>query len=73
MAETFEPGPGADGFRVSTPPMLSLAPIAASLAMVFGYAAAAATGAPQCPHPAVTRQIRESQRLRVVVRRGGWA
>jgi biofilm PGA synthesis N-glycosyltransferase PgaC len=46
---------------------------AASLAMVFGYAAAAATGAPQCPHPAVTRQIRESQRLRVVVRRGGWA
>jgi biofilm PGA synthesis N-glycosyltransferase PgaC len=45
---------------------------AASLAMVFGYAAAAATGAPQCPHPAVTRQIRDSQRLRVVVRRGGW-
>ncbi|HYH93275.1 MAG TPA: kynureninase [Candidatus Saccharimonadales bacterium] len=31
MAETFEPGPGADGFRVSTPPILSLAPIAASL------------------------------------------
>jgi kynureninase len=33
MAETFEPGPGADGFRVSTPPILSLAPIAVSLAM----------------------------------------
>ena len=33
MAETFEPGPGADGFRVSTPPLLSLAPIAASLAI----------------------------------------
>ena len=33
MAETFEPGPGADGFRVSTPPILALAPIAASLAM----------------------------------------
>ena len=28
MAETFEPGPGADGFRISTPPILSLAPIA---------------------------------------------
>ncbi len=33
MAETFEPGPGADGFRVSTPPILSLAPIAVSLEM----------------------------------------
>jgi kynureninase len=33
MAETFEPGPGADGFRVSTPPLLSLAPIGASLAI----------------------------------------
>ncbi len=33
MAERFEPGPGADGFRVSTPPLLSLAPIAASLAI----------------------------------------
>ena len=33
MAETFRPGPGADGFRVSTPPMLSLAPIAASLSI----------------------------------------
>ena len=33
MAETFVPGRGADGFRVSTPPILSLAPIAVSLAM----------------------------------------
>jgi kynureninase len=33
MAETFEPGPGADGFRISTPPILSLAPIAVSLTM----------------------------------------
>ena len=33
MAETFRPGPGADGFRISTPPILSLAPIAVSLAM----------------------------------------
>jgi len=33
MAETFAPGRGADGFRVSTPPILSLAPIAVSLAM----------------------------------------
>jgi kynureninase len=33
MAETFDPGPGADGFRVSTPPILSLAPIAVSLAL----------------------------------------
>ena len=33
MAETFVPGRGADGFRVSTPPILSLAPIAVSLSM----------------------------------------
>lgn len=33
MAETFQAGPGADGFRISTPPMLSLAPIASSLAI----------------------------------------
>ena len=33
MAETFDPGPGADGFRISTPPILSLAPIAVSIAM----------------------------------------
>jgi len=44
----------------------------ASLAMVWGYAAAAASGAAQCPHPTVTDRIRESQRLRVVLRRGGW-
>jgi kynureninase len=33
MAETFEPAAGADGWRISTPPILSLAPIRASLAM----------------------------------------
>jgi kynureninase len=33
MSETFQAGPGADGFRISTPPILSLAPIAVSLAM----------------------------------------
>ena len=44
----------------------------ASLAMVYGYAAAAISGAPQCPHPPVTLRIREGQRLRVVMRRGGW-
>lgn len=33
MAKAFHPGPGADGFRISTPPILSLAPIAVSLAM----------------------------------------
>jgi biofilm PGA synthesis N-glycosyltransferase PgaC len=45
---------------------------AASLAMVWGYAAAAVTGAPQCPHAPVTHRIREGQRLRVVMRRGRW-
>lgn len=45
---------------------------AASLAMVYGYAAAAVSGAPQCPHPRVTLRIREGQRLRVVMRRGRW-
>ena len=45
----------------------------ASLAMVWGYAWAAASGAPQCPNPTVTRRVREGQRLRVVMRRGGWA
>jgi biofilm PGA synthesis N-glycosyltransferase PgaC len=45
---------------------------AASLAMVWGYAAAAVTGAPQCPHPTVTDRVREGQRLRVVMRRGRW-
>lgn len=33
MAETFEPATGADGWRISTPPILSLAPIRASLAL----------------------------------------
>jgi len=46
---------------------------AASLAMVWGYASAAVAGAPQCPNPAVTARIREGQRLRTVVRRGGWS
>jgi glycosyltransferase involved in cell wall biosynthesis len=45
---------------------------AASLAMVWGYAAAAASGASQCPHPTVTDRIRDGQRLRVVLRRGSW-
>jgi hypothetical protein len=44
----------------------------ASVAMVWGYASAAATGAPRCPQPVVIDRIREGQRLRVVVRRGGW-
>jgi hypothetical protein len=44
----------------------------ASVAMVWGYAASAASGAPQCPNPIVTRRVREGQRLRVVFRRGGW-
>ena len=33
MAETIDPAPGAAGWRVSTPPILSLAPIPVSLAM----------------------------------------
>ena len=33
MAEEFEPAAGADGWRISTPPILSLAPIRASLAI----------------------------------------
>jgi glycosyltransferase involved in cell wall biosynthesis len=45
---------------------------AASLAMVWGYAHAAVTGAPRCPNPQVTDRIREGQRLRVVARRGRW-
>jgi biofilm PGA synthesis N-glycosyltransferase PgaC len=44
----------------------------ASLAMVWGYASAAATRAPQCPNPMVTGRVRDGQRLRLVVRRGGW-
>jgi kynureninase len=34
MAETIDPAPGAAGWRISTPPILSLAPIAVSVAMV---------------------------------------
>jgi glycosyltransferase involved in cell wall biosynthesis len=45
---------------------------AAALAMVWGYAAAAVSGAPQCPHATVIDRIRESQRLRIVARRGRW-
>jgi glycosyltransferase involved in cell wall biosynthesis len=45
---------------------------AASIAMVWGYAAAAFGGLPQCPHPTVVDRVREGQRLRVVLRRGGW-
>lgn len=44
----------------------------ASAAMVWGYAWSAATGAPQCPNPTVTHRVREGQRLRIVMRRGGW-
>ena len=33
MADTHDPAPGAAGWRISTPPILSLAPIAVSLAM----------------------------------------
>ena len=33
MAETFEPGAGADGWRLSNPPILALAPVRASLAI----------------------------------------
>jgi glycosyltransferase involved in cell wall biosynthesis len=46
---------------------------AASLAMVWGYSWAAASGAPQCRVPQVTDRIREGQRLRIVARRGGWS
>ena len=44
----------------------------ASLAMVWGYAAAAVTAAPRCPHAPVTERVRDGQRLRVVMRRGRW-
>lgn len=46
---------------------------AASLAMVWGYAWAAVSGAPQCPIPTVTARVRDGQRLRIVMRRGGWS
>jgi glycosyltransferase involved in cell wall biosynthesis len=45
---------------------------AASVAMLWGYVSAAAAGAPRCPQPIVIDRIREGQRLRVVMRRGGW-
>lgn len=45
----------------------------ASLAMVWGYLWCAATSAPRCSNRAVTRRVREGQRLRIVVRRRGWA
>lgn len=34
MAERFQPAAGADGFRISTPPILSLSPLAPALAIV---------------------------------------
>ncbi|MFP5341961.1 MAG: kynureninase [Candidatus Limnocylindria bacterium] len=34
MAERFEPAPGADGYRVSTPPVLSLVPVGVGLALI---------------------------------------
>jgi hypothetical protein len=40
--------------------------------MVWGYGWCAVSGAPQCPNPTVTDRVREGQRLRVVMRRGGW-
>ena len=46
---------------------------AAALAMVCGYGWAAIRNAPQCPNPTITNRVREHQRLRVVVRRGGWS
>jgi glycosyltransferase involved in cell wall biosynthesis len=46
---------------------------AASLAMVCGYAWAAVSGAPQCPNPTITDRVRDRQRLRIVMRRGGWS
>jgi kynureninase len=33
MADTIDPAPGAEGWRISTPPILSLAPLGVSLAM----------------------------------------
>lgn len=44
----------------------------ASLAAVWGYAAAAVGGAPRCPHQDILDRVREGQRLRVVARRGRW-
>jgi hypothetical protein len=40
----------------------------ASMAMIYGYAAAAAGGDPRCPHPSVVDRMRDRQRLREVLR-----
>jgi len=42
----------------------------AALAMLWGYAAAAARRAPRCPDPDVVRVLRDRQRLRVTLLRG---
>jgi biofilm PGA synthesis N-glycosyltransferase PgaC len=42
----------------------------ASLAMVWGYLAAALGGDPRCPNVHVLSRVREQQRLRLVLRRG---
>ncbi len=42
----------------------------AALAMLWGYAAAAATRAPRCPDERVVRALRERQRLGAALRRG---
>jgi poly-beta-1,6-N-acetyl-D-glucosamine synthase len=41
-----------------------------ALAMVWGYAAAAARRTPRCPAPGVVPHLREQQRLRVLLTRG---
>jgi glycosyltransferase involved in cell wall biosynthesis len=41
-----------------------------ALAMIWGYAVAAARRTPRCPTPGVVRHLREQQRLRVVLTRG---
>jgi glycosyltransferase involved in cell wall biosynthesis len=41
-----------------------------ALAMLWGYAAAAAGREPRCPDPAVVSELRRRQRLRVALRRG---
>jgi glycosyltransferase involved in cell wall biosynthesis len=44
----------------------------ASVAMIWGFAAAAVSGAPRCAQPVIRQRVREGQRLRAVVRRGPW-
>jgi poly-beta-1,6-N-acetyl-D-glucosamine synthase len=41
-----------------------------ALAMIWGYAAAAARRTPRCPEPRVVAHLREQQRLRTVLTRG---